>query len=87
METANRESKSCIIMGDMNVDLLKFETHIKTNEYLDNIFSNDFLPIISKPTRICSTVATLIDHIYTNNLLSSGYSGIIITDVADNFGT
>ena len=89
METANRESKSCIIMGDMNVDLLKFKTHVKTNEYLDNIFSNGFLPIISKPTRICSAAATLIhvDHIYTNNLLSSGYSGIIIPDVADHFGT
>ena len=28
-----------------------------------------------------------ISHIYTNNLLRSGYSGIIITDVADHLGT
>ena len=27
-------------MGDMNIYLLKFETHIKTNDYLDNLFQN-----------------------------------------------
>jgi len=54
-------------MGDMNIDLLKFETHLKTSDYLDNLFQNGFLPTITKPTRITSTSATLIDHIYMNN--------------------
>ena len=30
--------------------------------------------------------ATLIYHIYTNDILSKSTSGIIITDVADHFG-
>ena len=71
----------------MNIDLLKCESHQKTNEYLDNIFAHGFLPVITKPTRICNSSATLIDHIYTNNITSIGHSGIIITDVADHFGT
>ena len=29
----------------------------------------------------------IIDHIYTNNISTVGQSGIIITDVADHFGT
>jgi len=44
------------------------------------------LPIITKPTRIFKTSATLIDHIYTNNIPNISHSGIIINDVADHFG-
>ena len=51
------------------------------------IFSHGCIPIISKPTRVTNTSATLIDHIYTNNPSTSTNSGIIITDVADHFGT
>jgi len=87
MDTVNKEHKHCVIMGDMNIDLLQFETHLKTSDYLDNLFQNGLLPTITKPTRITSTSATLIDHIYMNNITTAGKSGIIITDVADNFGT
>ena len=87
MDTVRAEHKHCVVIGDMNVDLLKFSVHTKTNDYLDNIFQNGFIPTITKPTRITSTSAILIDHIYTNNITTSGKSGIIITDVADHFGT
>ena len=59
-----KEHKDIYIMEDMNIDLLKFSEHGKTAEYLDNIFSQSFLPLIVKPTRITSHSATLIDHIY-----------------------
>ena len=87
MDLINIENKLSIIMGDMNIDLLKFGSHTKTSDYLDNIFSRGFLPVITKPTRISTSSATLIDHIYTNNITTTGNSGIIITDVADHFGT
>ena len=73
-------------MGDMNIDLLKYKTDTKTNMYLDNIFSHGFLPKISKPTRVTNHSATLIDHLYTNDLTSSYNSGIVLTDLADHFG-
>ena len=87
MDTANHENKHCVIMGNMNVDLIKFETHTKTSEYLDGIFAHGFLPVITKPTRVGSSSATLIDHMYINHITSSYHSGIIINDVADHFGT
>ena len=87
MNNIQLENKSCVILGDMNIDLLKCDTHSKTNEYLDNIITHGYLPVITKPTRICSSTATLIDHIYTNNISSTHHSGIIITHVADHFGT
>jgi len=73
-------------MGDMNVDLLKCATHGKTNEYLDHIFSSGYIPVITKPTRVCSSTATLIDHIYTNILKRPLLPAIVLTDVSDHFG-
>ena len=86
MDSINNEHKHGIIMGDMNIDLLKFGSHNKTNDYLDNIFCRGYIPAIMRPTRVTRSSATLIDHIYTNNICASSRSGIIITDVADHFG-
>ena len=38
MDIINNEHKQAIIMGDMNIDLLKYGSNYKTNEYLDNVF-------------------------------------------------
>ena len=74
-------------MGDININLLNFEKHLKTKYYLEGLFSNEFVPIIVKPTRITASSATLIDHMYTNNITTTGQAGIIITDLADHFRT
>ena len=60
----SKENKEIHIMGDMNIDLLKYSQHSKTGTYLENTFTQGFLPLITKPTRISSHSATLIDHIY-----------------------
>ena len=74
-------------MGDININVLNFEKHIKTEYYLEGLFSNGFVPIIVKPTRITASSATLIDHMYTNNITATDQATIIITDLADHFGT
>ena len=86
MDTITSERKSCIIMGDINIDLLKYGNHDKTTKYVDGIFSHGFIPHIHKPTRVTNSSATLIDHIYSNSFHKQCQSGIIITDVADHFG-
>ena len=73
-------------MGDMNIDLLKCMTHPKTESYLDNTFAHGCRPFITKPTRLLSHSATLIDHIYTNQISSKVKIGILISDVSDHFG-
>ena len=40
------------------------------------MYSNSFYPFISKPTRITSHSATLIDKIFSNNLDNDKFSGI-----------
>ena len=37
--------KQCIIMGDMNINLLKFESQNKTERYLDIIFYQLEFPV------------------------------------------
>lgn len=74
-------------MGDFHIDLLKYNKVQKVNYFLDDILSQGFIQVILKPTSITDTSATLIDHIYTNNLVNLKESAIIVTDVADHLAT
>ena len=49
--------------------------------------SNGFLPLITRPTRVTATSATLIDNIFTNNLIdiSSSLQGLLVTDITDHY--
>ncbi|CAH3039726.1 unnamed protein product, partial [Pocillopora meandrina] len=69
---------------DFNLDLLQYNHHVPTQEFIDSLFSHAFLPLISNPTRLTSYSATLIDNIFTNNLAPSVYSGIILNDLSDH---
>jgi len=82
----NQEHKQIMILGDLNIDLLKCGTHDKTNNFIEDIFASGLSPLITRPTRITPHTATLIDHAYTNIQNKKISSGIIITDIADHFG-
>ena len=86
MDLINAEKKQSTIMGDLNIDLLKYNIHEQTKNYVDNVFSRGFVPLISKPTRVTTSSASLIDHMYTNSIPTTTITGIIINDVADHFG-
>ena len=75
-----------MILGDFNIDLLKFGTHEQTNIFVEDMFTLGINPLITRPTRITPHSATLIDHAYTNIQINKISSGIIITDIADHFG-
>ena len=83
----NNENKESYIMGDFTIDLLKFQRHDKTKYFIESMLTTGYLPVITKPTRITDHSATLLDHIYSNSKSLNYQSGIIITDVADHFGT
>ena len=85
IEKLNTENKDIIIVGDLNIDLIKSNTHKETSDFLDNMISNDLFPKITVPTRITHTSATLIDHIYTNNKHPSTIVGTLKTDISDHF--
>lgn len=75
-----------ILLGDFNIDLIKVNSHNKTNAFIEEFFSRGLSPLITKPTRITDYSATLIDHIHTNINNKNVIPGIIITDVSDHCG-
>ena len=85
LEILESEKKDIYILGDFNINLLNYGIHNKTNEFLDTMFSFNLYPLISKPTRINDTKATLIDNIFTNTIEEKKQSGIIYSDLSDHF--
>ena len=49
--------------------------------------SNGFLPLITRPSRLTATSATLIDNICTNDIgdINHSVQGVFITDISDHF--
>ena len=68
MYTIKQERKLAYIMGDYNINLLNHEAHAPTAAFLNMIYSNGFIPLITRPTRSTTRTKTLIDNILTNNI-------------------
>ena len=87
MNVIQKERKLCYLLGDLNIDLLKADDHKATGELLDVLYCNNVFPLITKPTRVTSTTATLIDHILTNNLDDDmmHIQGILCTSILDYY--
>ena len=60
LENIFKEQKSIFLPGDFNVNLLNYNEHNQTNEFLDSLASNLFIPLILELTRITSHSNTLI---------------------------
>ena len=54
---------------------------------LDTIYACNVFPLITKPTWVTETTATLIDHILTNNIdtVSDHLQGLLCTDISDHY--
>ena len=47
-------------------------------------YSLDCIPLITHPTRITTTSSTLLDYVYTNNVVGQHKSFILVEDVSDH---
>ena len=54
------------LMVDFNLDFMNFQHHQNTGEFLDGLHSDMFFPMLTRPTRILSHTAKLLDNIFTN---------------------
>lgn len=72
-------------MGDFNLDLRHYDSHHFTQEFLDSLFPHMLIPLITKPTRVTSHSATLIDNIFTNCFQQNILNGLILNDISDHF--
>ena len=46
LENISKEQKSIFLLEDFNVNLLNYNEHNQTNEFLVSIASNTFIPLI-----------------------------------------
>ena len=80
---AKNENKLVYLMGDFNINLINEDIHVPITEFIDMLSSYSLYPSITKPTRITSKTATLIDNIFTNSHTKQT-AGIIISDISDH---
>ena len=64
VDKVQHENKLFLLMGDFNIDLLKSDSHLASEEFLNKMGSFFFQPHILQPTRITSHSSTLIDNIF-----------------------
>jgi hypothetical protein len=77
-------SGELILGGDFNLDVIKYQSCSNTAAYIDNLFSNGCIQIISKPTRISNTSASCIDHFVTNCKMDVFNSQILLSKISDH---
>ena len=78
-------NKQVFILGDFNIDLLNYSSHIPTTNYVNFFFSKQFLPYIIHPSRVSGNSSSLIDKIFANISDNESISGNIMTQITDHF--
>ena len=77
----NQEQKTAFLLGDFNIDLMHYNEHKPTNEFLDSLASNSYLPYVIRPSQHTSHSRTFIDNIFSNvtskNIISCNITAII----------
>ena len=73
---------------DHNLDFLKSHIHSNTQQFINLNLDYDLFPVITRPTRITHTSATLIDNIFLESKLTGQTTNkIIIDDISDHLPT
>ena len=80
----NEKNRLMLIAGDFNLDLLRYDSHAPTSDFLHNMMSYSLFPSIRSPTRITDQSATLIDNIFINFTNGDFDSAVIYNDISDH---
>ena len=71
------------ICGDFNYNLLPAENRY-TSKFIETMFDHCFYSLINKPTRITSSSATVLDHIWTNTYSNVIKAKILLHPISDH---
>ena len=72
-------------MDDFNLNLLNYESHPDTNDFINTMVSHYLLPYVLHPTRVTNDSSTVIDNIFSNITDFDTKSGNILCDISDHF--
>ena len=77
-------NKEVILLGDFNIDLLKYDSNKNVSDFLDIIYSTNLVPNITSPTRLTSRSQTLIDNIFSSIINDDCIAGNLISPISDH---
>ena len=86
MQALNSKGNKAMLLGDVNINLDSDINVPHLADYSHIIQSNAFLSLIDQPTRITSS-QIVIDHILTNDSVSTLTPGVIRYKLADHYPT
>ena len=84
LDKLSKENKTIFPLGDFNINLLNYDIHPPTNEFLDSLSSHYFLPHILQPSRVTTNFKTLIDNIFSNMAVPNIISGNLTASTSDH---
>ena len=87
LENFNKLHSDVILVGDFNINLLKYNDQVGSKMFLQHMFSIGMIPNITLPTRITDSTATLIDNVFTNIQMNNNNlsrSGALISNISDH---
>ena len=86
LDTIRKDNKSCYLLGDYDINLFNVDKHQPTAEFVESLFSQEFVPLINKPTRDVGSTATLTDNIFCNDIPSEiSLTGIFYCNITDHY--
>ena len=71
-------------MGDFNINLLDHNLSPPIQNFINQMISKNFLPIINRPTGVTPHSCTLIDNIFCNRVDEVESFGVI-TNISDHY--
>ena len=88
LRSLDRHSRKHIVFtGDFNVDLIKYEKDTTSQNLIAVFEKYGFVQLVSKPTRVTDHSATLIDHVYTNDIENTISCHVLTLDISDHLAT
>ena len=84
LDQISREGKLLILLGDFNINLLRYNDELPIQQFLDTLSSYLLLPQINLPTRISTNSETLIDNIFISATSHKCISGNLLTGISDH---
>lgn len=84
LKKIDMENELCLLIGDLNIDLLKYGCNNYASRFFEQLSSSHFDSTIYKPTRTTPNSATLIDNIFTDAIDKDYTAGLLFNYLSDH---
>ena len=85
LQKLGKENKHIFLMSDINLNLLNYESHSDTNDFINTMVSHYLLPYVLHPARVTDHSSTVIDNIFSDITDFDTKSGNVLCNISDHF--